>query len=164
MPATSCGVLLYRRDEDALRVLITHPGGPYWRNQDFGAWTIPKGAPEPHESAEQTALREFLSRIESGAVVFVSDLVIAEAYFALQHHYRMPKAEALKSLSDFLSGSGVTPTGMAATVLRTPRLATTKPGFVDRMIHAEALQIAEELLTFETASRRLTHTRVLRGK
>jgi predicted NUDIX family NTP pyrophosphohydrolase len=59
MPETSCGVLLFRRDADAVRVLITHPGGPYWRNQDYGAWTIPKGAPEPGESPQQTALREF---------------------------------------------------------------------------------------------------------
>ena len=63
MPETSCGVLLYRRDADALRVLITHPGGPYWRNKDFGAWTIPKGAPEPGEGAEQTALREFAEEL-----------------------------------------------------------------------------------------------------
>jgi predicted NUDIX family NTP pyrophosphohydrolase len=59
MPETSCGILLYRRDADALRVLLTHPGGPFWRNRDEGAWTIPKGAPDAGESAEQTALREF---------------------------------------------------------------------------------------------------------
>ena len=59
MAELSCGVLLFRRDDDAVRVLITHPGGPYWRNQDYGAWTIPKGAPEPGESAQETALREF---------------------------------------------------------------------------------------------------------
>ena len=59
MPETSCGVLMWRRDADALRVLISHPGGPFWRNRDDGAWTIPKGAPNPGEDAETTARREF---------------------------------------------------------------------------------------------------------
>ena len=59
MPETSCGVLMWRRDADALRVLISHPGGPFWRNRDDGAWTIPKGAPNPGETAETTARREF---------------------------------------------------------------------------------------------------------
>ncbi|MFZ0401418.1 MAG: NUDIX domain-containing protein, partial [Pseudolabrys sp.] len=26
-----------------LEVLLAHPGGPYWRNKDEGAWSIPKG-------------------------------------------------------------------------------------------------------------------------
>ena len=59
MPETSCGVLMWRRDADALRVLISHPGGPFWRNRDDGAWTIPKGAPNAGETAEATARREF---------------------------------------------------------------------------------------------------------
>ena len=56
---TSCGLLLYRRDADALRVLIVHPGGPFWRNRDAGAWSLPKGGANPGESAEAAALREF---------------------------------------------------------------------------------------------------------
>ena len=59
MPETSCGILLYRRDADGVRVLLTHPGGPFWRNRDDGAWTIPKGAPADGECHEATALREF---------------------------------------------------------------------------------------------------------
>jgi predicted NUDIX family NTP pyrophosphohydrolase len=59
MRTTSCGVLLYRRDADAVRVLLAHPGGPFWRNRDAGAWTIPKGAPNDDEGPEDTARREF---------------------------------------------------------------------------------------------------------
>jgi predicted NUDIX family NTP pyrophosphohydrolase len=59
MAETSCGILLYRRDADALRVLLTHPGGPFWRNRDEGAWTIPKGGPTDDEGPEATAMREF---------------------------------------------------------------------------------------------------------
>ncbi len=41
----SAGILAFRRT-DGLEVLLAHPGGPYWRNKDLGAWTIPKGVVE----------------------------------------------------------------------------------------------------------------------
>ena len=59
MTRTSAGILMYRRDRDELRVLLAHPGGPFWRRRDDGAWSIPKGEPGAHESAETTARREF---------------------------------------------------------------------------------------------------------
>ncbi len=65
MPETSCGILLWRRDDDAVRVLLTHPGGPFWRNRDEGAWTIPKGGPEDGETHQATALREFEEELGS---------------------------------------------------------------------------------------------------
>ena len=114
------------------------------------------------EDQARLALDELTARLTSGAGVFVSDLVVSEAYYALQHHYRMPKAEALGLLSEFLRDSGVTSTGGAKAVLALPRLATAKPGFVDRLIHADAVRCAEEFLTFETAARRLKNARVLR--
>ena len=45
----SAGILLYRRDGDGLEVLIAHPGGPFWKGRDAGAWTIPKGLVEAGE-------------------------------------------------------------------------------------------------------------------
>ncbi|MGO4552138.1 NUDIX domain-containing protein [Lysobacter sp. 2RAF19] len=65
MPETSCGILLWRRDADAVRVLLTHPGGPFFRNRDEGAWTIPKGKTEGDETLEATALREFEEELGS---------------------------------------------------------------------------------------------------
>jgi predicted NUDIX family NTP pyrophosphohydrolase len=59
MTATSAGLLLFRRERGALQVLLAHPGGPFWRNHDDGAWTIPKGEGADGEPAEATALREF---------------------------------------------------------------------------------------------------------
>ncbi len=35
-----------------------HPGGPFWRRRDRGAWQIPKGQIAPGESAEAAARRE----------------------------------------------------------------------------------------------------------
>lgn len=40
-------------------MLLVHPGGPFWRNRDVGAWSIPKGEFAAGESAEAVARREF---------------------------------------------------------------------------------------------------------
>jgi len=64
--AESAGVLLYRRAASGLEVLLVHPGGPYWRAKDDGAWTIPKGTIEPGEAALDAAVREL--REETGIV------------------------------------------------------------------------------------------------
>ena len=58
MAIRSAGVLLYRRDWDGVRVLLIHPGGPFWRGKDAGAWQIPKGMIEPDEEPEAAARRE----------------------------------------------------------------------------------------------------------
>jgi predicted NUDIX family NTP pyrophosphohydrolase len=56
----SAGLLMYRRDASgALEVLLAHPGGPFWRNKDEGAWTLPKGEYEAPEEPLAAARREF---------------------------------------------------------------------------------------------------------
>ena len=59
MAPRSAGILLHRRRAGALEVLLVHPGGPFWRNRDEGAWMIPKGLVEDGEDAAACALREF---------------------------------------------------------------------------------------------------------
>lgn len=59
MSKTSAGLLMYRRRNDGIEVLLVHPGGPFFRNKDEGAWTIPKGEVEPNEDFLATAKREF---------------------------------------------------------------------------------------------------------
>ena len=60
MPAPdSAGILLFRQHEGAVEVLLGHPGGPFWRRKDEGAWMIPKGAIEEGEAPAEAALREF---------------------------------------------------------------------------------------------------------
>jgi predicted NUDIX family NTP pyrophosphohydrolase len=67
MAVQSAGILLFRRDRDSVRVLLVHPGGPFWANKDAGAWSIPKGQFEPPETALDAARREF--REETGTAV-----------------------------------------------------------------------------------------------
>ena len=56
---TSAGILLWRKREGRLEVLLAHQGGPFWANKDLGHWTIPKGEVEPGEEFEAVARREF---------------------------------------------------------------------------------------------------------
>jgi predicted NUDIX family NTP pyrophosphohydrolase len=59
MSRVSAGILLYRRRDGALEVLLAHPGGPYFAARDEDIWTIPKGEVEPDEALYDVALREF---------------------------------------------------------------------------------------------------------
>jgi len=60
--ARSAGVLLYRLEPE-LEVLLVHPGGPYWKRRDRGAWQIPKGGIDPDEAPEEAARREAAEEI-----------------------------------------------------------------------------------------------------
>src|SRR5437879_6412273 len=60
MPKRSAGLLLFRRkDTREVEVLLVHPGGPFWRSKDEGAWTIPKGEFDDDEDPLVAAKREF---------------------------------------------------------------------------------------------------------
>lgn len=63
MSARSAGVLAFRRTGGQLEVLLVHPGGPFWRNKDRGAWSIPKGEFGAGEDAEVAARREFAEEL-----------------------------------------------------------------------------------------------------
>lgn len=59
MPRESAGLLMYRVRNGALEFLLVHPGGPFWKTKDAGAWTIPKGEIQPGEEPLTAAQREF---------------------------------------------------------------------------------------------------------
>ena len=46
-------------------MLLVHPGGPFWKRRDEGAWSLPKGEIEAGEEPVEVARREF--REELGA-------------------------------------------------------------------------------------------------
>lgn len=115
---------------------------------------------EPEDQYQRAS--EFLKEQLSGGIsVHVADLVLAEAYFALQSFYQLPKKEALKALQLFVQHSGVSVSSSAASVLALPNLATAKPGFVDRLIHGESQAEGHTLVTFEKAGSKLPATKVL---
>lgn len=55
----SAGILPFKSDAAGLRVLLAHPGGPFWASRDLGAWTIIKGEIADGETPEKAACREF---------------------------------------------------------------------------------------------------------
>ena len=56
---TSAGLLMYRMKNEKAEVLLVHPGGPFFRNKDAGAWTIPKGEAAANEDLLTRAKLEF---------------------------------------------------------------------------------------------------------
>jgi predicted NUDIX family NTP pyrophosphohydrolase len=55
----SAGILPYRFHKKNLEVLLAHPGGPFWKNKDLGAWSIVKGEYNSDEEPLSAAKREF---------------------------------------------------------------------------------------------------------
>jgi len=76
---TSAGILLYRRSEGRLEVLLAHPGGPLFRQRDEGHWSIPKGEPDGDEPLLDVARREFQEEtghpVPDGPVVELGSIV-----------------------------------------------------------------------------------------
>jgi predicted NUDIX family NTP pyrophosphohydrolase len=56
----SAGILAYRKGARGLEVLLVHPGGPFWRKKDNGAWSIPKGEIDAADAPEHVARRDRL--------------------------------------------------------------------------------------------------------
>ncbi len=107
------------------------------------------------------ALRYMDETEKAGAKVFVSNLVILEAYYACQHHYGMAKDAVLTGLHHLLSMPTFVVHPQLLPLLATEGLATAKPGFLDRLIHAESTTARLPLVTFEKAAARLPHTQLL---
>ncbi len=55
----SAGLLMYRRRRRRLEVFLVHPGGPWYRKKDTGAWSVAKGESDGEDDLFATACREF---------------------------------------------------------------------------------------------------------
>ena len=64
MAKKSAGLLMFRRRNSTVELLLVHPGGPFWAKKDAGSWSIPKGEYEEPDDPLETAKREF--REETG--------------------------------------------------------------------------------------------------
>ena len=63
MQKVSAGLLMYRVRDGELEFLLAHPGGPFWKDRDLGAWTIPKGEIQDGEEPLAAAQREFQEEV-----------------------------------------------------------------------------------------------------
>lgn len=118
------------------------------------------GDPEPLAARAVLFLND---AIIAGNQITVSDIVLREAYFALHAHYDVPKRKAISALVDMLTEGSicVVDGSPILDVMRTCLESSQKPGFVDRLIHAQYAADGIELLSFEKAAGRLPNTRVL---
>lgn len=101
----------------------------------------------------------------TSAPVIISDLVVAETYFALRHHYAVPHAEAIKALAALLNDPQFRPSGHARTVLRDPAtslLTRTSAGLTDRLIHADYQSESVATATFDKALGKLPDTLLMK--
>lgn len=77
MKKVSAGIILYTIADRQLRVLLVHPGGPFWAKKDLGAWSIPKGEYEEGDDPLAAALRELGE--ETGLRLADVDLIALDA-------------------------------------------------------------------------------------
>lgn len=116
----------------------------------------------PTDQAE--VAKDFVTnRLAANDLVMISDLVLSEAYFALQTFYKIPKHDALEMISLLSAGSGFNISQNAADVLALPKLSFAKPGFVDRLIHGASHEQGHILVTFEKAAKKLPGAHVLQA-
>src|SRR5262245_22279668 len=72
MSKQSAGLLMVRRGQRGAEVLLVHPGGPFWKNKDEGAWTFTRGEVESGEDLETAAGREVqeeTAQIATGSLI-----------------------------------------------------------------------------------------------
>ena len=65
MAKRSAGILVYRRGNPGVEVLLVHPGGPFFAKKDAGVWSIPKGEYDDPEDPLTCARREFAEELGS---------------------------------------------------------------------------------------------------
>ena len=116
---------------------------------------------EPPELAAKVATR-VAGIIAEGGTCLVSDVVVAETYYALQYHYGFTKAEAISDLRQIAETLGFEFSQSAKAALSIPRAVAASPGIVDRMLAGEHLSRDATTISCERDFRKLQLTEVVR--
>ena len=111
-------------------------------------------------AAQGAAARQFLDDATAAAGLRVSDLVLAETWFALRHHYAVPEDDALRAIGGLLADPRILASPAARRVF-TPSATRVKPGLIDRLIHAAYADDGASVVTFDRAAARLPGARLL---
>jgi predicted NUDIX family NTP pyrophosphohydrolase len=137
MPALSAGILLFRRPETQLEVLVAHMGGPFWDGREDGAWSFPKGGVEDGETVVDAALREF--REETGLAVPAGPLLdLGELRTNSRKTVRLWALEGEVDLDDFAPGTFELEwpphSGRVLAVPEVDRVRWASPGDAERLL------------------------------
>lgn len=108
----------------------------------------------------QRTLSELKGRVEAGtAEFFASNLVVAEAFMVLRHHYSATADDSRAALHSVLSSGLVSPVhGLS---VRTALERGREPGLVDRLIVIDYGHHAMETLTLDRRMAGLPDARLL---
>ncbi len=106
-------------------------------------------------------IRLVAARIGGGDTMAVSNLVLSEAYYAMQHHYGVDKETVLKALRIISLQPGFEFSPEAQEALAVENLAHANPGFVDRLICGEQERRGIKVLSCEKSFRRLPNAETI---
>lgn len=115
---------------------------------------------QPKELAEK-ALSRYLEAVGRGDSFSVSDTVVTEAYYALQHHYGKSKEEAIEALKGVSEDDSIAFSAGFESVISLPNLAKASPGFLDRVLAADYRSRGQITISCEKSFRRLPDAEVV---
>jgi len=114
------------------------------------------------EPRAQAARRRIERALIAGEKVIVTDLVVAEAFYAFRHHYDVPQTVALSRLQEFL-GAGVVQVDPLGAAEALGQGARGHAGLVDRLIVARHRALGATTATFDRRQARLEGGVLLRA-
>lgn len=106
-------------------------------------------------------LDRFQDGLDRGDSYYVNDIVVSETYYALQHHYRKTKEEAIAGLKALSEDSAFAFSEGFRKAIALPTLCKANPGFVDRLLSADYEERGYSTLSCEKSFRRLARTEVV---
>jgi len=109
----------------------------------------------------QKVLERFQGGLDRGDSYFVNDIVVAETYYALQHHYDKTKEEAIGRLKALAADPSFAFSDGFKRALSMPALHRANPGFVDRLLSADYEGRGYPTLSCEKSFRRLANAEVV---
>ena len=114
----------------------------------------------PRELAE-LALARYQEAVGRGDSFSVSDMVVTEAYYALQHHYGKSKEESIEALKGISEDDSIAFSAGFEAVIRLSNLAKASPGFLDRVLSADYRSRGQITISCEKSFRRLPDAEVV---
>ena len=115
---------------------------------------------QPKKLAEK-ALARYLEAVGRGDSFSVSDTVVTEAYYALQHHYGKTKDETIEALKGISEDDSIAFSAGFDSVISLSNLANANPGFLDRVLAADYRSRGQITLSCEKSFCRLPDTEVV---
>lgn len=150
MPKISAGLLLFRRTDDGVEVLVAHPGGPMWARRDTGAWSVPKGAPHDDEAdlllAARREYREELGHeAPDGPVIDLGEVRMRSG--KIVHAWAVEGDFDPRSISSMTVDLEWPPrSGRTITVPEIDRVAWLRPGDARRRLNPAQAEFVDRLL------------------